>query len=280
LAFFTFGLIAPNAEADFSRLPCGAFKALPCVGMQFYLFLGSDLAMPRQPLSRVIPFHTKPDLIFSHHSSIDRPQAMSIAGNCIATWSYVEAEMAIILGILLGAENKATVSVFNILRRSSGQREAIYEAAKAKLKANELELLAAILSVHKSLESDRNILAHGIIGVSPAVPDGILYLETNTQVFLRLKFHLKEGFEFNDDEYQDLYNNTWVYRLSDLTTVLTAINWMWEIWFFFLTYIRGQDTSIFSRLCGQSRIAEEIEIIRRKNTNAAHIQLSYLDQGG
>jgi hypothetical protein len=237
--------------------------------------------MPRQPLSKVVPFNKKPDLTFAHFSHQTNPEAMSLVGNCIATWSYVEAEMAIVLGILLGAGNEAAVSVFNILRRSSSQREAISEAAKPVLSADELEVLSAILNITKSLERDRNAFAHGIIGICPKhVPDGVLYLETDTQVFLRLKYHLKSGFEFNEKEYRDLYDHTWVYKTKDLTIIRDDYYWLWEAWYAFLTYYRSRDRALFSQLCAQTRIAEELAILRQKSEYAVPPQLHHSKQGG
>jgi hypothetical protein len=52
------------------------------------------------------------------------------------SWAPVEAEMALLLGHLLKADNAAALAVFQSLRRSSAQREAISEAARFAL--NEL----------------------------------------------------------------------------------------------------------------------------------------------
>jgi hypothetical protein len=39
-------------------------------------------------------------------------------------WLYVEGEMALTLGAILGADNAPALALFQVLRRSSAQREA------------------------------------------------------------------------------------------------------------------------------------------------------------
>ena len=62
-----------------------------------------------------------------------RPEHFAVVGKCLAAWPHVEAEMALMLGQLLGADNTAVMAVFQALRRSSVQRDAILEAARVSL---------------------------------------------------------------------------------------------------------------------------------------------------
>ena len=93
--------------------------------------------------------------------------------------------MAPILAHLIGAKAPAAMAVFHHLRRSVSQREAVMEAAQMVLGAAELELLTALLNVHKSIEAERNALAHGYFGATDDLPDDILWLSTNDYVALK-----------------------------------------------------------------------------------------------
>jgi hypothetical protein len=88
-------------------------------------------------------------------------------------WPPAEAEMALVLGLLLGAENAAAMAVFQSLRRSSSQREAIAEAGKIRLPPSDQDLLNAVLNVHKSIEAERNALAYGHFGMYSELKDSL-----------------------------------------------------------------------------------------------------------
>jgi hypothetical protein len=86
-------------------------------------------------------------------------------------WPIVEIEMAVILGHLLGTKNAATIAVFEQLRRSSAQRDAIMAATNVVLEERDREIISASLNAHKAIESERNAFAHGHFGLSSILPD-------------------------------------------------------------------------------------------------------------
>ena len=49
------------------------------------------------------------------------------------TRPFLEMELALLLGKLLGSPNEAAIAVFQIIRRSSTQRDAILEAVATAL---------------------------------------------------------------------------------------------------------------------------------------------------
>jgi hypothetical protein len=175
--------------------------------------------------------------------------------------------MAIMLGTLLKADNAAAVAVFQILRRSSAQRDAISEAAKATINRDDQELLNAILNVHKSTETERNSLAHGVLGVCEEISDGIAWLQADDFVMLRLKFHMEEGFVYDEAEEKRLASKAFIYKGKDLESLLEEIKELWGVWFKLLTYLRYPLASSEERrqLCDQPRIAQELQLIRQKN---------------
>ena len=57
----------------------------------------------------------------------------------------------------------------------------IAAAAAEVLDEHDQELLAAVFAVHKSLEAQRNDLAHGLFGVADQISDGLLWVEIKHQ---------------------------------------------------------------------------------------------------
>jgi uncharacterized membrane protein len=117
--------------------------------------------MPRQPFKPFADQNRGGMIDIGTRATEKRPELFALVGKCLTSWPHIEGEMALVLGQLLGANNAAALAVFQTLRRSSAQRDAISEAAKATLSETDQELLTAILNVHKSVETERNALAHG-----------------------------------------------------------------------------------------------------------------------
>src|SRR6202035_1763815 len=106
--------------------------------------------MPRQPFAALRQKHPGGNIEIGTNIIGERPELESLVGNCLMVWPAVEAEMALLLGHLLGASNPAALAVFQSLRRSSAQRDTIAEAARVTLNDTDQELLSAALNVHKS----------------------------------------------------------------------------------------------------------------------------------
>jgi hypothetical protein len=226
--------------------------------------------MGRQPLVRTISPHRAyhANLRFGVSAIMKRPESSKLIGDCMAKWSYIETEMAVVLGILLKTESTALLAVFQILRRSSSQREAIEEAAKTALESHHQDLLTAILNVHRAIEADRNFLAHGIIGECDEVPDGILWIQPSDIMALRIRFHLEHDFEFSEQERKDLADKAYVYRNSDLQRIGNDVHDLWDIWFEFRSIAHYPTASGegYRRLCDRPRIAQELA--RRQSGSA------------
>ena len=119
--------------------------------------------MARQPLAKKYP-SVKPS--FGPGFLEDRPHAAAIIARCIALWSDVEAEMARLLATLLQANTEPVVAVFLSIQSSRAQSDALNAAAEVVLNESDYELFGAIMSVARSVEKDRNDLAHGQYGGS------------------------------------------------------------------------------------------------------------------
>jgi hypothetical protein len=225
--------------------------------------------MPRQPLKRVMPLADKPKLLFGIACPERRPQLTTLVGKILLAWPHVESHMAVVLGQILGAYSEPALAVYEILRRSSNQREAIETAARIKLSARDQELLSAILGVHKSIEADRNTFAHGHIGWTDALPDALLWITAPD--YIRFILHAQNGMLGPESEwYQLLSERTFVYTIADLSKISADVREIWSAWLHFGTMLMSllrfqlKGDEEYDQLCGQSRIAQELAIIRQK----------------
>jgi hypothetical protein len=83
------------------------------------------------------------------------------------------------LGQLLGVQHAPALAVFQSLRRSSAQRDAISGAAAVALTDDVgRKLLTAILNVHKAVEAELNAFAHGHFGCCNTFSDGLLWMSS------------------------------------------------------------------------------------------------------
>jgi hypothetical protein len=177
--------------------------------------------------------------------------------------------MALYLGQLLGTENAATLAVFQVLRRSSSQREAIMEAGKIVLDATDQELLTAVLNVHKAVESERNALGHGHFGISNNVPDGILWMNSPDYVAIRIFQSGQKTPTWNKEARLNLLSRVWVYKKHDLATIFINIKEIGDIWFNLETYtsLSVNDplrAELYRQLCDRSLLRQEFDKHRRK----------------
>jgi hypothetical protein len=149
--------------------------------------------MPRQPYLGVVRQPKGAKIDFGTHVLRARPELQVIICDCLLAWPFVEAEMAVLLGQLLGAENAAAMAVFQAMRRSLSQREAISEAARYALDQQDQELLSAILNIHKAVEGERNSLCHGHFGTSTRLPEALIWQTTNDYITFRAHMSLKSN---------------------------------------------------------------------------------------
>jgi hypothetical protein len=193
-------------------------------------------------------------------------------------WPPVEIEMALLLGHLLGAGNEPAMAVFRALRRSSAQREAIMEAAKFLPNTSDIELLSAMLVVHKSIEAERNALAHGHFGTSSALPQALIWQRADDYISFRAHVTLSKTVSWNDDIHKRLLQTIYVYRADDLKLIYVDIKMLAHLWYDTIIYLQSYARSpsatseLYARLSGQPRIAAELEALRQKKARASNHQ--------
>lgn len=180
--------------------------------------------------------------------------------------------MALLLGQLLGTGNAAALAVFQHLRRSSAQRDAISEAANATLDSTDRELVSAVLDAHKIIEAERNALTHGHFGTSSKLPDALIWMNTNDYVTVRVEMTLSSPVpQWDDQKHMDLLSRIWVYRKPDLSSIFDEVREIADIWFNLIQYLRyvagtNARAGKYRQLCDRPHIARALAKLRQKNT--------------
>lgn len=228
--------------------------------------------MPRQPILPALRRQRGGQFDVGTHALRQRPRLESLIANCLMAWPPTEAEMALLLGHLLGAQqSEAALAVFQSLRRSTAQRDAISEAARIVLNASDRELLNAILNVHKSIESERNALTHGHFGIYTLLPDALVWMETKTYVDIKARIELVHQVQ-TDEVLEKFYSAVYFYTEPDLETIFSDIKDIADIWSKFISYLRSSPApraELCRQLCDRPRIAQELEKLRREKTPPA-----------
>jgi hypothetical protein len=228
--------------------------------------------VPRQPFRLVVPEAPGRHIDVGTHAIGQRPELEAIVCKCLIAWPSVEGEMAMVLGQLLGAQHAPALAVFQSLRRSSSQREAISEAAAVALTDDvDHELLTATLNVHKAVEAERNAFAHGHFGCCNTFPDGLLWMSTGDYIQFRASRTLSVDVPpYGEKEHAALLATIFVYRKDDLEQTYADIKDQATIWFLMTTYLqfasKGDATrcaEVYRQLCDRPRIAQELDRFRR-----------------
>ena len=168
--------------------------------------------MPRKPL----PENASKLWSIGPEALVRRPEHAGAIGRCLGLWTDVELQMAIVLAVLLKANTEAAIAVYLILRRGSARSDAIMAAAKATLDKRDQELISAVLTVHKSVEAERNSLAHGCWGTCNKIPDSVLWVDVADNANFVADYFSKEPGKsrtFSGREHADFAKKLFYYYL-------------------------------------------------------------------
>ena len=229
--------------------------------------------MPRQPFAPLYMKNPMGAIQIGTPALGQRPEIEALICKCLMAWPIAESEMGLLFGQLLGIGNEAALAVFHTLRRYSAQREPIEAAAKAKaadLGSANLELITALLDVHKSTEAERTALAHGHFGIYDLLPDVILWMTATDYTQIKAKIPVSHANTIHDNNLrEDLVSRASYYKKDDLQKIYDAIIFCTDMWDAAVTYLRShgpQRDQLYRQLCDQPRIAQALDILRRKNT--------------
>jgi hypothetical protein len=181
--------------------------------------------------------------------------------------------MGNIFSLLLGIESDAAVQVFLSLRRASNQVEAMQTAAQFSLRDPELTALEAMLVVYKSLETQRNDLAHGCYGICLDDPSLLFWIDVKHHVHFQTEALLleKKG-KIPENRHARLTQNLFVYRMSDFQELFRQMEEFWWATHYFSGYLREPSNprraAEFRKLCAYPQIQLEIARLNagRENT--------------
>ncbi|HEY7156148.1 MAG TPA: hypothetical protein VH575_19440 [Gemmataceae bacterium] len=227
--------------------------------------------MPRQPFRLVANKYRDGQVRIGRDAIAIQPEIFALVGQCLIAWPNVEAEMALALGQLLGAPNEAALAVFQTLRKSLSQRDAVAAAAVCQGEQDR-ELINAILNAHASVESERNGLAHGHLGAIMPMNDAILWMNTADYIAFKSLITLKGDRDYNEKKREQLYSSLSYYRRKDVEDILLSIDEIGWIWSELIKYLQAKRpekrAELYSQLCDRPRIARELETLRQKNNSS------------
>lgn len=226
--------------------------------------------MPRQPY---LPTFAHLNYAVGALVLKNRPDLCAAIGKCIAIWGQVDNEMGNLFSLLLGTESDAALEVFLSLRRFSNQRDALSAAAKHRLQGEELHVFEAILGVYKSLEDERNKLAHGCFGISDDDPDVLFWIEVKNHVHFQTDvLSVEARGVVSEDRHSRLKQNLYVYRRADLDALYSQMEEFWWTAFHLNGYLRDPRhpgrVEEFRQLCTSPQISRKIAELTSKSACA------------
>jgi hypothetical protein len=220
--------------------------------------------MPRQPLIYVRP---KAKYRMPANALSERPELAALVGECIAFWSQVEGQLAILLSAIMKTEKAIAAAIFLSIRNSRAQREALTAAAEIALSGRELEMFRAIAVVYQSLDTQRTDLAHGIFGICEELPDALLWINSkdftqhNLEFWTELITRTDPSVPLQSDETgRALF---YVYRKEDFIQLRDEIKELWHAVFLFTYYLRTlHDEQEFQKLYTFPQIQRALSRLR------------------
>jgi hypothetical protein len=203
----------------------------------------------------------------------DRPELASLVGQCVAMWSDVELQMALLLGAILKTNSDAAVALFLAIKTSRTQRDALSTVARLLLIGHDLDAFEALLIVYASLEKQRNALAHGLFGISDAIPDAILWSDTQDHANFLINVYLHEykGKPL-PDPHEKLRSDMFVYTRKDLEDLLRDLTELQKAAFHFHCHHQPRESKPQNHLKDMlviPSIQEALQAVRQKRTDAS-----------
>lgn len=169
--------------------------------------------MPRQKIDKRYP---GVKATFGPGFLEDRPAAAALIARCIALWTEVESALAVLLARMLQANTQPAIAMF--LRIESGriQEQILNAVAEVVLDDKDFELFRALISIKRSVESERNALAHGQFGGADQIRDGVAWLDPSDHTRHTVSVDLTG---VTDEAMAWIRDRTYVYELGDLETI-------------------------------------------------------------
>ncbi len=142
-------------------------------------FSTGGFAMSRQPFKSKFP-GARVDFGPEHLET--RPEAVSLIAQCIAGWTEVEVQTARTLARMLRANSEPAIALYFTLANERAKREALTAIADYVFAPEDRALFDAIMTAKRSVEKQRNDIAHGLFGVTPADTQGVAWISTSDRI--------------------------------------------------------------------------------------------------
>ena len=211
---------------------------------------------PKQPM---LPIHKKAKPTFGIGALEQRPMAAQVIARCIAYWTSVETTTARLLSRLIGTNTDAAIAVYLTLRNNSAKRSALDAAAKVRLNTKDLILFDALLKYRKSIEKDRNDMAHGVFGIAASIKTGVLWTTTQNYTDYSTRVE-KDGVT---EELRNIFHRrVYVYEIGTLEYIACEIENLERLTGIFNGYLLSDSTEWkdqrYIEICAEPAIAKEL----------------------
>lgn len=196
----------------------------------------------------------------------DRPKAAALVGRIVTAWADIDIQCVRLLGELMGANIPVSAAVFGSIRNSRSQHDALRAAATTVLNKPDLLLFNAYMKRKEALEKERNDLAHGCFGISPSIPDHVVWV-SQSDFLAFTAAHQANGEPF------DLLSKQYVYELGTLERIAQEISELHTQIGFFTGYLwaRGDGAqgaafrgTRYSELCEQDHIKQALAVLKNQ----------------
>lgn len=222
--------------------------------------------MPRQPFRPLYRKHPRGQISIGPQCLGRRPELESLIAHSLIQWPIVDAQMALLIGRLIGVHHSAAaMAVFDAMRRSQNQRNVVAIASETSVNIQHKSLLDAILKVHKSIEAERNALAHGYFGVYSKLPDDLIWMETKSYLDFRANHELRK-LPHSSSSVEAFIDKIFVYNETTLKSIKSSI---FDLIFIFDAFVKmldanaSQQAQQYDLLCLKPQIREALESIGR-----------------
>jgi hypothetical protein len=218
--------------------------------------------MPRQPLLRTKYKNAK--ATFGPHSLEDQPKAAALIARIIGLSSEIDAATADLLGRMMKANTAPAMALFLSLRQSRVQNDALHAVAKSVLNDADLELFGALMSLRSGADNERDSLAHGRFGESPAISEGIVWIDAFD--YLQYSLRIEAENKVSEEATQWFRERMYLYELGDLERIARDAEMLYNSIRSFTGYL-GSDDAVwraerYPQLCAESQVQQALYQLR------------------
>jgi hypothetical protein len=119
------------------------------------------------------------------------------------------------------------------------------------------------MNVVKSVEAERNALAHGHFGISNLLPKDLVWLETVHYVAHKTNVELRGQVEWNEEKHESMVKNFFVYTKVDLEKIEEDMRFASRYLQLFMKYLGNKSLVVRDHLCKLSHVAHELKRLRK-----------------